>query len=340
MLNQALSLSKAKTRSEGEDIFFQGETSPFSNFFPAEISDAGMTFESAEQVYQYRRARAHGRKALAKIIMSTRVPYRAKQLGRKIQDSSEWKQTSEDVMLEILMAKFTQNTGLGQLLISTSGSQLHEATSDKKWAVGTDLSSKALTNEEWKGGDLLGQLLEATRDHLIAKLGGDNGVYPSDTTQSGDPYNDQHTPLSDDDASDCFEECLQDEREELESSPSLPSSPSHQSQELPTEQQASDPTPSQQGDKSQPITEIAQSKSALNINSQPATPLAPRGNSRNPFRSQSRSNLATPVQTSEPSSSVQDISQNVSTRASRNRKKKNWSKSQPQISETIPKQLC
>lgn len=65
-------------------------------------------------------------------------------------------------MSDILLAKFTQNKSLGKLLIDSAGKQLHEAIADRKWAVGTDLSSKTLRSADWKGNGPLGQLLEAT----------------------------------------------------------------------------------------------------------------------------------------------------------------------------------
>lgn len=64
------------------------------------------------------------------------------------------------------------------IMIESAGKQFHETTTDRKWAVGTDLSSKALRSEDWKGNDVLGQLLEATRDTLIATLGGGSTMPP------------------------------------------------------------------------------------------------------------------------------------------------------------------
>lgn len=69
-------------------------------------------------------------------------------------------------MAELLMAKFSQNGDLAKILLDTGEKQLHEATSDRKWAIGCALSSRALSTEEWKGRDILGQLLESTRDAL------------------------------------------------------------------------------------------------------------------------------------------------------------------------------
>lgn len=169
LLPPNLSTQKATTRTEDEDIFFQGEESPFSNFYPATIVDhEGRIFFSAEQLYQYRRALNNGKVLIASKMLKTRSNMELKRLARKVQPSNEWYRDEESVMADILMLKFTQNKDLGKKLIKTGQSQLHEATGNRKWAVGFDISSKGLTEKEWRGGDLLGQLLESTREAIKA----------------------------------------------------------------------------------------------------------------------------------------------------------------------------
>lgn len=119
-------------------------------------------------------------------------------------------------MSDILLAKFTQNKGIGQLLIESRGKQLHEATTDRKWVVGTDLSSKALRSEDWSGNDVLGQLLESTREALIATLGNgsaNGSAMPPQSARGKATQDDQCVPMSEDEASDSYEECIQSEDE-------------------------------------------------------------------------------------------------------------------------------
>lgn len=120
------------------------------SFFPSRIVDlTGMVYDSGK---------VHGLHSLANKIIATSNPYKAKKLGKKVQVHQAWRNQENDVMSDILLAKFTQNKGIGKILIDSAGKQLHEATSDRKWAVGTDLSSKALRSEDWNGSDVLGQL--------------------------------------------------------------------------------------------------------------------------------------------------------------------------------------
>lgn len=72
-------------------------------------------------------------------------------------------------MTSILRNKFQQNPELAAVLINTDDKNLHEATSDPKWATGAELASKSLLNSDWYGQDLLGQLLELVRTDLITK---------------------------------------------------------------------------------------------------------------------------------------------------------------------------
>lgn len=323
LLPDSLQLDKAKNRDDGEDVFFQGEYSPLSNFFPAKITDStGMVYESAEQAFQYRKAKAHGSHSLANKIISTRSPYKAKKLGNKVQTKKAWIQKENDVMSDILLAKFTQNKNIGKYLTSLVGRQFHEATSDRKWAVGVDLSSKALSSEDWKGNDVLGQLLEATRDTLIATSGGRGGdsLTPSQSLNMGsDQLDGQYTPMSDDDLSD-YEECIQSEDEahllEVTSQPDIDAS------------------------MNTPVTPSANS-----------SVVSPSGTdqqkSRNPYRVPTTQKSPAKEKTDSSADIQPRLSQavptaneaNISTRAQRTRRKKRKSQTKEQLSLTIPKQV-
>lgn len=315
LLPSSLTLDKAKNRDDGEDVFFQSEHSPLSNFFPVTIVDSmGMVYESAEQAFQYRKAKAHGSHSLANKIMSMGSPYKAKQFGKKVQVERAWKQQENDVMSDILLAKFTQNKNIGKYLIGTAGKQLHEATTDRKWAVGADLSSKALRSEDWKGSDVLGQLLEATRDTLIATYGG----APTQSTCDGiDPPGGQYLPMSDDEASDSYEECIQAEDEIRQSETT-----SHQDTGASTSVPANVNTSDLSG----------------NTSAQPK--------SRNPYRTSSAQKTTVVEETDSPFDTRNQDSQalalkasNVSTRTQRTRRRKKRRSSEQLSSHTIPKQI-
>lgn len=79
LLPPNLSTQNATTRIDDEDIFFQGNESPFSNFYPCLIEDeGGMTFFNAEQLFHYRRAKSHWKITIANKILKTRNPFEIK----------------------------------------------------------------------------------------------------------------------------------------------------------------------------------------------------------------------------------------------------------------------
>lgn len=213
LLPPEISVEKAKSREEEDDIFFQGESSPFSNFYPCTIMDEnGRVFYNLEQAFQYKKAKMHGNILLSNKIARTRNPVSVKKLAKKIQISKEWRAAEENYMAELLMAKFTQNASLAQILLDTGERQIHEATGDRKWGIGCGLSSKALSTEEWRGKDLLGQLLENTREALK----GSRGIGTMESREE-DYEGNGSLPSSDDDAEDDYEECVNEPDTDLKS---------------------------------------------------------------------------------------------------------------------------
>lgn len=211
LLPPNLSLGRAKTREESEDIFFQGEFSPLSNFFPSQIITDDITFCSAEQAFQYRKAAFMGYDQTADKILKTRDPYEIKRLSNLVPSNEEWKETEHQTMVDILNLKFTQNSELGQFLVDTGEKMLHEATNNDHWAIGVELSSKALEQRNWEGLDTLGGLLMELRANLVTNfppppaddettnndLGAEMDMHP--ISETGSVYGDDQVVHSDQD---------------------------------------------------------------------------------------------------------------------------------------------
>ena len=66
------------------------------------------------------------------------------------------------------LAKFTQHSALGRILLSTGDAVLVEASPrDRVWGVGLAFGDPRLSDpEQWRGLNLLGQALMAVRDEL------------------------------------------------------------------------------------------------------------------------------------------------------------------------------
>lgn len=168
LLPTELSIAKAKSRVEETGIYFQGPSSPFSNMYQARFTDGeGQAYESVEQAYQHKKALFHDRTLVANKILATRNPMKIKKLSKQIPTNKNWLKKEDQIMEDLVRSKFTQNEELTYTLVKTDGLQLHEATSDKKWGTGAELSSKTLLNGLWEGQDHLGQLIEKIRNELI-----------------------------------------------------------------------------------------------------------------------------------------------------------------------------
>lgn len=188
LLPPHLNLSTAKQPFDDSDLYFQSEYSPLSNFYPCPITDDsdGTYYTCAEQFFQHKKALFHEYTLTAEKIMKNRSPYELKRLGNQVTMNQEWKDKEEEVMTDILRAKFLQNTELSEILINTGSLHLHEASADHKWSTGAELASKALRDGSWPGLDRLGFLLENLRAEL-------QGTSPS-TTPDLPPHTDPNNP--------------------------------------------------------------------------------------------------------------------------------------------------
>lgn len=199
LLPPLLTAASAKTLHTANDIYFQSELSPFSNFFPSLIQDSDSNlFENVEQAFQFRKALCHNNQQLANKIMSTRDPYEHKRLGNLIdQPTQDWRDKEQDLMATLLCLKFTQNPFLNTFLINTGSKSIHEATGDRKWGIGADLLSNATKNKTWSGNDLLGRLLGDLRTSLIT-----TNSHPTPSPPNPPPISsqvDSLSPMPDDD---------------------------------------------------------------------------------------------------------------------------------------------
>ena len=137
-----ISLLKAKNLSilDNSAIVFQSPHSPLSNLYPCNLVFRDECFLSAEGAYQYHRALVSGYEREAQEIKSVRNPYKAKSLGNYLRASQEWENMCEDLMTEILRAKFDTVNICRQFLLDTGTKRLYEGTGDRKWGCGIPIS--------------------------------------------------------------------------------------------------------------------------------------------------------------------------------------------------------
>lgn len=153
-------------------LFFGGDGSFLSNFYNGKGSIfryENLMFTSAEQAFQYAKAKYFNDKTCMERIYGCSLPVEAKMESRQIKNfiAEEWGQVKVDIMREILALKFEHHS-LKKQLLDTKNLKLVEAnTGDYFWGFGgSDTDTNAILEDSWKGQNMLGQLLMELRETL------------------------------------------------------------------------------------------------------------------------------------------------------------------------------
>ena len=154
--------------NENYKFFWNGE---FSQWYPSKFKDTeGRTFVTAEQYMMYYKAVTFGDTEIAKLIMETDSPMRQKALGRQVRnfDVGLWNAVAKDIVYQGNQYKFTQNSVLLDVLMSTGDKTLVEASPyDKIWGIGlNEEEAKVTPPEQWLGTNWLGEVLTKLRNDL------------------------------------------------------------------------------------------------------------------------------------------------------------------------------
>ena len=107
---------------------------------------------------------------IGKKILTTHDVAQIKKFGRQVSNYNEnrWNGIRQIVVYEGLLAKFSQNLNLKDLLKATGDNLLAEcAVKDKIWGVGLSMSDPdRLDITKWKGQNLLGYSLMMVREKI------------------------------------------------------------------------------------------------------------------------------------------------------------------------------
>lgn len=140
---------------------FQGSYRWLSNFWPAPITHKRKKFKSVEYGYQYYKT---SNPIVRDRILAARTPGEAKRLG-KLYPKPRWDAERVDVMLELLLAKFSQHPDLKAKLLATEDQKLIEGNywHDTFWGVCN------CPRHAGEGDNILGKLLMEVRARLRKK---------------------------------------------------------------------------------------------------------------------------------------------------------------------------
>ena len=117
-----------------------------SNFYECKVEYNGIVYGSSEAAFQ-------AQKTLdieERLQFATLTPMQSKRKGRKVALRPDWEDVKVLTMYEIVLAKFTQNPDLAEMLIATGDEELVEGNywHDTFWGVcdgvGTNFLGKIL----------------------------------------------------------------------------------------------------------------------------------------------------------------------------------------------------
>jgi ribA/ribD-fused uncharacterized protein len=145
---------------------FEHEYRFLSNFWPGEVVLGGLPFPTAEHAYQASKSRELYVRAQVADLPS---PGGAKRFGQKIELRPDWERVKKQVMLTVVVAKFTQHRDLADLLVATGTRRLVEGNTwhDNYWgSCCCAKCAEADRQEYWadRGLNYLGKMLMTVRD--------------------------------------------------------------------------------------------------------------------------------------------------------------------------------
>jgi ribA/ribD-fused uncharacterized protein len=154
-------------------ICFHGineENGYLSNWYPSPFTLNGISYSSMEQYMMHRKAIIFGDDKIAMQILGSDDVAEIKALGRLVSgyDDNLWSGVRQIVIYEGLLAKFSQNPELKEMLKDTGNTILAEcAVKDRIWGIGLSMHDPNRHDRaKWQGQSLLGYTLMMVREKL------------------------------------------------------------------------------------------------------------------------------------------------------------------------------
>lgn len=166
---------------EEKYYYFYETKHPFSQWHKSNFVVDNIEFSSAEQFMMYNKAILFSDIQTANKILKTKNVREQKALGRQVAnfDLNIWVQKSMEIVYKGNKAKFKQNKEYLELLISTNGKTIVEASpTDSIWGIGLlESDEKSKNIMKWKGTNFLGIVLTELREELNGNGNEDKNGY-------------------------------------------------------------------------------------------------------------------------------------------------------------------
>jgi len=150
----------------------KGKYGCFSQWYISSFKDRdGVKYNCCEQYMMASKAKLFNDEQAYRAIMDSKTPKKIKDIGRQVKNFDEtiWKKKRAKIVLIANIYKFTQNKKLQNILVSTCGSIIAEASPyDKIYGIGMR-SHKGLVKSDWKGKNILGNVLMKVRTFIVTR---------------------------------------------------------------------------------------------------------------------------------------------------------------------------
>ena len=140
-----------------------------SNWYKLKFRYKGLLFPTAEHALMHEKAVLMGDSGTAAKILKAATPRSAKALGRKVEpfDQALWDAHCDQIMEDILVAKFSFSQRLREYLLGVCGPFYEASPKDKIWGIGISVK-QAQAGAPHNGENKLGKALDRARARIGA----------------------------------------------------------------------------------------------------------------------------------------------------------------------------
>lgn len=125
------------------------------NFYACQVTYQGITYQNSEAAFQAQKTTD----PQERLKFANLPPQEAKSLGRLVPLRDDWEEIKDQIMYEVVKAKFQQNPDLLQQLLDTGDAQIVEGNHHQDSYWGVDLHTL-------RGRNKLGSICEKVREEL------------------------------------------------------------------------------------------------------------------------------------------------------------------------------
>ena len=149
----------------GDFLYFSGHLTALSNLFMCVLKDKGTTYHSAEQMYQFLRAKSRGNDKVAQDVLDAEDSRKAMYAGKQIPQNYPWKQTDGvAIMQHVIRIKHQQCEPFRRMIDKCNDKHLKplEATKHPFWGCGATLSEVSrpgFNHDGCEGNNQLGKII-------------------------------------------------------------------------------------------------------------------------------------------------------------------------------------